>query len=451
VTVAENPPHVPSARSLGARVTFARTVRRKLRGFIPRATEDRNILFVTLDGVVLGLTTAASAFLSVFVVRLGASAFWVSMLTSLPALIHLTLALPASRFIERRRQVVSLFAGTRILAHSAYFLTGLLPFFLVGPRAAQGIVVLWGFSAVLTSFSNLAFTLVMSRAVCRERRALLMSSRWTAMGVSKIVVVALAGQILARLPFPLNYQIVFMGSFSADLLAFYFISQVQNPDQEPPARTEGPSEPLLVRLKSLANEIMQCRPFIRFSLARNAFWLGIETVAPLIPIYWVKNLQASDAWVSYFNAAVTATTLLSYGFWVRMKRKRGNRFVLLAGVLGRSLYPLFVALTPSSPVMLVAAAFNGVTFASENLMFFDAFLDTIPKGREPRFVAMNQTIANTIAFLAPPLGAFLLPYLGIRPLFMLGSGVALTGFLLFWLGGVAKESQRTAEASGTAS
>ncbi len=413
----------------------------------PRTVEDRNILYVTLDGIALGFTTAASTFLSVFVIRLGVSAVWVSLLTSLPALVNLFLAMPMARFLERQRQIVPIFAWSRLLAHSAYVITGLVPFFLQGHLAGEAIVVVWGLVAVLTSLANLGFTLVMSRAVSRERRAVQMSSRWMAMGLSKMLMVALAGQVLARLPFPLNYQVVFIASYSADLVAFYFISRVHNPAQEPAPPRMSAREPFWTRIRVGIAEVWQARAFVAFSLARNVFVFGIDLMAPLIPIYWVQNLGASDAQVSYFNTAITAATLVGYGFWVRVKRRHGNRAVLLAAVLGRSLYPLLIALTRSPLVMIPVAAFNGLAFAGENLMFFDAFLDTVPKGKEARFIAINQTLANAIAFIAPPLGAALLPVLGIQRVLMLAAVIAFAGFLLFFAGGIARESPPSAATS----
>ncbi len=410
----------------------------------PRTVEDRNILYVTLDGIALGFTTAASTFLSVFVIRLGASAFWVSLLTSLPAMVNLFLAMPMARFLERQQRIVPIFAWSRLLAHSAYVITGLVPFFLQGRLAGEAIVVVWGLVAVLASLANLGFTLVMSRSVSRERRAMQMSSRWVAMGLSKMIVVALAGQVLARLPFPLNYQVIFIASYSADLAAFCFISRVQNPEQEPAAPRISAREPLWGRFRAGVAEVLRARAFVAFSLARNVFVFGIDMIAPLIPIYWVQSLGASDAQVSYFNTAITAATLVGYGFWVRVKRQRGNRTVLLAAVLGRSLYPLLIALTRSPLVMIPVAAFNGLAFAGENLMFFDAFLDTVPRGKEARFIAINQTLANAIAFIAPPLGAALLPVMGIQRVLMLAAVIAFTGFLLFFAGGIARETSLAA-------
>lgn len=433
-------PQSQSVLPRGRARTLPQALAYKWQQITPRTVEDRNILYVTLDGIALGFTMAASTFLSVFVIRLGASAFWVSLLTSLPALVNLFLAMPMARFLERQRQIVPIFAWSRLLAHSAYVITGLVPFFLQGRIAGEAIVIVWGLVAVLASLANLGFTLVMGRAVSRERRAVQMSSRWVAMGLSKMIVVALAGQVLARLPFPLNYQVVFIASYSADLLAFCFISRVHNPEQEPVPRRESVQEPIAARIRAGIAEVLQARSFVTFSLARNVFVFGIDMIAPLIPIYWVQNLGASDAQVSYFNTAITAATLVGYGFWVRVKRRRGNRVVLLAAVFGRSLYPLLIALTRSPLAMIAVAAFNGLAFAGENLMFFDAFLDTVPRGREARFVAINQTLANAIAFVAPPLGAALLPALGIQRVLMLAAVIALAGFSLFFAGGIARES-----------
>ena len=46
--------------------------------------QRRNVLFVALDGAVIGLMSAAASFVSVWVIRLGASPLWVSLLSSLP-------------------------------------------------------------------------------------------------------------------------------------------------------------------------------------------------------------------------------------------------------------------------------------------------------------------------------------------------------------------------------
>ncbi len=60
-------------------------------------TQRRNFLNVQIDAMGVGLLAAASPFLPVFLARLGASNFQVGVLTALPGLTGLVLALVVGR------------------------------------------------------------------------------------------------------------------------------------------------------------------------------------------------------------------------------------------------------------------------------------------------------------------------------------------------------------------
>ena len=92
--------------------------------------------------------------------------------------------------------------------------------------------------------------------------------------------------------------------------------------------------------------------------------------------------------------------------------------------------------------MLGISLYNGLAFAGLNLMFFDAFMDTLPRGREARYLALNQTLISVIGFIGPPLGASLYSAVGIRAALVCGSIVAFLGFLVFVFAGVAKPARR---------
>ena len=48
--------------------------------YMPTSVQRRNLITVVIDGAVIGLMSAAASFASVFVIRLGASPLWVSLL-----------------------------------------------------------------------------------------------------------------------------------------------------------------------------------------------------------------------------------------------------------------------------------------------------------------------------------------------------------------------------------
>src|SRR5215207_8444279 len=95
----------------------------------PANVQQRNVRNVLIDGIGVGLVSGVASFLSVFLVRLGASPFLVGLLVSMPALTGMVLAIPVGRLLERQRNVVPWYSRARVLVLGSYALTGLVPFF----------------------------------------------------------------------------------------------------------------------------------------------------------------------------------------------------------------------------------------------------------------------------------------------------------------------------------
>ena len=81
----------------------------------PASVEQRNTRHVLIDGIGVGIVSGVATFLSVFLVRLGASSFLVGLLTSMPALTGILLALPVGRMLERQRNIVPWYSRARVL------------------------------------------------------------------------------------------------------------------------------------------------------------------------------------------------------------------------------------------------------------------------------------------------------------------------------------------------
>jgi MFS family permease len=159
--------------------------------------------------------------------------------------------------------------------------------------------------------------------------------------------------------------------------------------------------------------------------------LGLTLVSALIPIYWVKDLRASDAWVGYFNAALSAATLVSYLPWTRIKRRFGARWVLIPSVAGTALYPALLSLARTPAAVLPAIIFNGLAASGLNLAFFDALFEVCPPGKQARFVAINMTVLHLMGVVGPPIGAVLVRWMPIQAVMVIGTGIALLGTLVF--------------------
>src|SRR6266511_542041 len=95
----------------------------------PANTQERNTRNVLIDGIGVGIVSGVATFLSVFLVRLGATPFMVGLLTSMPALTGMILAIPVGRLLERQRDILPWYSRVRVLVLGSYALTGLVPFF----------------------------------------------------------------------------------------------------------------------------------------------------------------------------------------------------------------------------------------------------------------------------------------------------------------------------------
>src|SRR6266516_5724963 len=114
----------------------------------PASVEERNVRNVLIDGMGVGLVNGVAAFLSVFLVRLGATPFLVGLLTSMPALTGMLLAIPVGRLLERQRDILPWYSRVRVLVLGSYALTGLVPFLFQPNAAIIAIIALWAIATV---------------------------------------------------------------------------------------------------------------------------------------------------------------------------------------------------------------------------------------------------------------------------------------------------------------
>src|SRR5512139_1794673 len=91
----------------------------------PTEVQKRNFRYVQIDAVGVSISNVAAPFLPVFLTRLGASNFQVGLLSSMPGMTGLVLALLVGRFLQTRRNVVPWYSLSRLMVILCYALTGI--------------------------------------------------------------------------------------------------------------------------------------------------------------------------------------------------------------------------------------------------------------------------------------------------------------------------------------
>jgi hypothetical protein len=391
--------------------------------------QKRNFLNVQVDAIGIGIASAAGQFLPIFLTRLGATNFQIGLLTAMPALSGLILAIFIGRFLQGRRRIVPWFSGARLLVISAYALTGLVPFVVAPELAIPAVLLIWLFATIPQIVVNVAFSVVMNAVAGPTKRYELMSRRWSLLGLTTALTVAITGQVLDRIDFPINYQLVFMGLSLGGLISYYFSSHIDLPEVETILEKQGLS--LRARLKENLALVANERAFVSFNLKRFVFITGQTLAIPLFPLYYVRVLHASNSWIGVIATAQTAVMLIGYFFWTRQSRRRGSRFVLLWTTFGISLFPAVIASTRQIEWVVFIAGLGGILQAGIDLVFFDELMKTVPEEYSATFVSYAQSIQYLSSFIAPLIGTTLATWIGIPGAMLVSTAIRLLGFALF--------------------
>jgi MFS family permease len=393
------------------------------------SAQKKNFLNVQIDGIAIGLASAAAPFLPVFLARLGATNIQVGLLTAMPGFTGLFLAIIVGRFLQTRRQVVPWYSAGRLMVVSCYALTGLVPFFVPREYQVVAVLVIWAVATLPQTLVSVCFSVVMNAVAGPRHRYELMSRRWSTLGLTSAIAVAIVGQVLDRIGFPINYQIVFLGLSLGGLVSYYFSSHIELPDAEPP--TPITDQPLPQQIKNYAALIRNERAFVSFMIKRFVYMSGTALATPLFPLYYVRAVQANDAWIGIINTVQTGIVLIGYTFWARQSRIRGSRFVLLWTTLGLSFYPVFTAFTLQVEWVTLYAGMAGILQAGLDLVFFDELMKTFPDKYSATFVSVAQSLQYFSTVASPLVGTALADQIGLGGALMVSGALRFAGFALF--------------------
>jgi MFS family permease len=397
---------------------------------------------------------SAIAFLSVFAARLGADTFQVSILSSGPAVINLLASLPAGRWLEGRSAVRVAFL-TSLWQRAGYLLLIPLPWVLSGPPAAWAVSGIIVATAIPGTLLAIAFNAMFADVVPPEWRAHVVGRRNALLAISSTLTSLACGQLLDRLAFPLDYQVVFtLGAVGAALSSFY-LGRLRAPRDLPPrvgrlledhARPGG-----LLRFGDAIRQSVGLRfltraggrAMLRPDLLRGPFGLLLAAYLvfyifqylsiPLMPVFWVNDLGISDGVISVGNAIFYGTMLAASLSLRRLSARLGNRGVLVAGTWLYGLYPLLNGLATDATLFYVASLVGGAVWGVVNGGLVNRLMERVPEDDRPAHMAFHNLALNIGILAGSLLGPALGTWLGLRPALIVSAGLRLLGALMLAL------------------
>ena len=393
--------------------------------------QKRNFRYVLIDAVGVSIPNVSAPFLPVFLTRMDATNFQVGLLSSMPGITGLLLSILVGRFLQTRKNIIPWYSLSRLFVIACYALTGVITLIMPKNYTVFSTLAIWAFATIPQTALSVAFSVVMNAVAGPEGRYTLLSRRWAIFGLTGVVFTFMITRVINLIAFPLNYGIMFLGLSLGGLISFYFSSKISLPDQQTPPMTLGDN--LWNTLKNYQALLRNSPAFVSFSSKRFVYLSALALSAPIMPLFFVRKLGATDSQIGTINMTMTSIMLVGYFLWPWVSRKWSGRIVLLTTSLGMVFYPALTASTPTVEMMYLFAAVAGLFQSGLDLVFFDELMKTVPAEYSATFVSIAQSMQYLSTIVAPMIGTFLADYLGLAGTLWISAALRLLGFVLFLL------------------
>ncbi len=390
-----------------------------------------NFRYVLIDAVGVSISNVAAPFLPVFLTRMGASNFQVGLLSTMPGITGLLLAMVVGRFLQGRKNIIPWYGTSRLLVISSYAFTGIITLLFPSDNVILATLVVMALASVPQIALSIAFNVVMNAVAGPEGRYDLLSKRWAVFGFTSVVFTFFITRIINLVQFPINYGLMFLGLSFGGLISYVFSRKITIPDQEVIVAPKG--QPLLENIRDTAKTILAAPRFVSFSGKRFVYLSAIFMSGPILPLYFVNVVKATDSQIGTINMLMTILMLVGYVIWPRVSARWGGRVVLLMTTAGMISYPALVAFQTDVNWIYGYAVIAGLFQSGLDLVFFDELMKTVPVRYSAIFVSVAQLMQYMSTMIAPMIGTTIADNYSLATALLVTAVIRLFGFGLFLL------------------
>jgi hypothetical protein len=316
-----------------------------------------------------------------------------------------------------------------LLVLSSYAVTGILTLLIPQKFIVIATLAIWALATVPQTALAVAFSVVMNNVAGPSGRYALLSRRWMILGLTGVIGTFIVTRLIDLVEFPINYAVMFLVLSLGGFLSYYFSNKIILPDQNSSATADAGSQSKGI---GYILELMKANPaFLSFSLKRFVYLSAVALGTPIMPLFLVHDVHATDSQIGTVTMSLTTVMLAGYFLWPRVSLKRSGRFVLLATTLGMVLYPALSAATHHIELIILYAGIAGFFQGGLDLVFFDELMKTVPVEYSATLVSIAQSMQYLSMIVAPLAGTWLADYIGLGGALWVSAGLRLFGFLLF--------------------
>lgn len=288
------------------------------------------------------------------------------------------------------------------------------------------IVLVYGWMLLFATsgaFAGVSYTDILGKSISGDARKRFLIIRQTLSGLGVLVSALITREILKRMDYPQNYELLFtVAAIALFVAAIGFIAIKERPVR---SGFEG-SSPLAI-LKFIPSYLREDTNLRNFIIMNNL--TGFATT--LVPFY---VLMARDAFklelgdIGNFLLVQILGMILSNFIWSRIVKKHAFKGVLFSWIaLGSALPLLALALSNvgGENLFLLVFFLSGSAMSAQKIAQDGVLLEISENDNRALYSGINGAFSLTIA-LFPLISGMVIAWLGYAPVFILGSLAMMT-------------------------
>ena len=307
---------------------------------------------------------------------------------------------------------------------AAWFLIGRIPVTAAVPLFLLMIFLIPFFGGI----SGLPWLQVFTKTVPVPLRGRLMAIRQLTGSASGALGGAVVSVILAAVPFPGNFALMFVLAFVITMISFFFLTKLRErpsvPDAQPEERTT------LVR--DARAIIASDRNFRRFLVA-DAFSLMSLAAASFYSVYALERFQLPASYAGTFTAIVMGTNIVANIVFGAVADQYGHRVNMLVLAASSGLAAIVAFLASNILVYGLAFVFFATAVQMQAISRQPFIAEMCRENDRPMYVGIVNTLTAPTVVIGVLFG-WLVPHIGYPWVFAAAALLAGISFLILYTG-----------------
>ena len=357
--------------------------------------EQANFHHFVMDIAWFGFAMASTTrFFQFFAIRMGADAVALGWLAALPALVLLITTGFSQWWRNRYPDSVKAVWLPSIGFRFIYLLPAFTPLFPPDYRVLW-LVVSAVAPALAQGISSTIFMVMMRETISPQQLSALFARRQVAMNITVMIGAVAFGFLLEFVPYPLNYQLMFIVAFLASLISQWHLGKINLlPDME--QRPVAPQANL--------RELFKTDAFQSVVWITLLVYIGFFSIFAIIPLFLERHLGATEGYIALYGVVeLVASVAISLRLDKLIKRF-GNRNIIASGMVGTALAAFVIGFAPNLQIALIGAALTGASWAASGIGILGFFAERTEASDMSVTIIFHQMIFGGM-FIGPLIGS----------------------------------------------